>query len=123
VSRRAVPTRELRDEVRLVRDRELRVAVEDHAQERRARAADAEDQERRRGHVTTSVVRRRWPAASSTRTYVPGCFGARTARPFPCATTLDPFRTVHRTSVASVLSGTRRLAPLAAVRDVAGSAR
>ena len=44
---------ELRDEVRLVRDRELRVPVEHDAEERRSRAPDAEDEERwiRRAHA------------------------------------------------------------------------
>jgi hypothetical protein len=39
----AVPVSQLGDEERLVGDRERRVPVEHHAQERRARAADAED--------------------------------------------------------------------------------
>ena len=50
-----VPPGELRHEVRLVRDREHRVAVEHHAEERRPRPADAEDDQRRArlGHVGT----------------------------------------------------------------------
>ena len=49
-----VDPRELRDEVGLVRDRERGVSVEHHAQERRARPADAENDQRRRvGHPGT----------------------------------------------------------------------
>ena len=42
LDRPAVPARELRDEVRLVRHRERRVAIQHHAEQRRPRAADAE---------------------------------------------------------------------------------
>jgi hypothetical protein len=70
VDRAAVAVGELRDEVGLVRDRELRVAVEHHPEQRRAGTADAEDEERRRRHrfVTTTAATTRWPAASITST-------------------------------------------------------
>ena len=57
----AVPVGELRDEERLVRDRQLAAPVEHHAQERRARAADAEDDHGRshRGRSLEDQLRKR----------------------------------------------------------------
>ena len=51
----AVAVRELRQEVRLVRDRELRVPVEHDPQQRRTRASDAEDDQRWRAHAAIIV--------------------------------------------------------------------
>ena len=65
-----MPVRELRHEVGLVRDRELGVAVEHDAKQRRAGAADTEDEDgrtaRRHGSCTGAE---RFPARScATRT-------------------------------------------------------
>ena len=61
VDRATVTPREQRDEERLVGNRDPRRAVEDHAQQRRPRAADAEDEERPAhwgGGATTSTAAR-----------------------------------------------------------------
>ena len=65
-----VAVRQLGDEVRLVRNRDRRVAIEHHPQQRRARATDAEHEERLLGHRTrprdsSSAIT--WPADASAR--------------------------------------------------------
>ena len=63
-----VPVGELGDEVRLVGDRDQAVAVEHDPQQRRPRAPDAEDEERRLAHCggpTCTTARSAWPRAST----------------------------------------------------------
>ena len=60
-----MPVGELRDEIRLVRNGELGVTVEHDAQQRRARAAHAEDEDRRpAGRHGNCTGAERFPARS-----------------------------------------------------------
>ena len=69
VDRARMPVGELRDEERLVGDGDPGGAVEDHPEQRRARAADAEDEQRSgHGRRTTTTARSEWLPAVATRT-------------------------------------------------------
>src|SRR5262245_14746461 len=110
----AVPAREEWDEERLVGDRHAARAVEDHAQQRRPRAADPEYEEWRRhsGATTSTAARAARPPTVTYSAYAPGVSGARRTRTSFLPTPRRPAKS-HPYDSASVSTRTENRFPAA----------